>query len=266
MKFTSIQGIIEKLCVIDRAKGPSEWFDIPSSVYESLVLPHEQATLTIKVTIPRKLVKSTIFPLMSSTVRLYSEFGGRKSIALGDFKSSGSFRSWWWCFFRSRFDVYFCMWDVYFCTWLTWIFAMTPNKAITPRKAKIAFVCDSLCRFIFEPLSLSWSIPSRSIFRGKDPSWAGFFRNISAVTKCDGIFHYIIDVFLLLWQQAVHQGSTSTVDDECWFCARMNDCPTIRTFIFWWNEGSLYDVVHARNFYGKRINSSSIPLSMLETK
>jgi hypothetical protein len=91
---------------------------------------------------------------------------------------------------------------------------MTPNKAITPRKTKIAFVCDSLCRFIFEPLSLSWSIPSRSIFRAKDPSWAGFFRNISALTKCDDIFRYFIDDFLLVTSRSSGKYQKMTSDDS----------------------------------------------------
>ena len=48
-----------------------------SCVYETSVLPHLLATLTIKETIPPNCSKLTLLPSQSSTSKWYSESGGR---------------------------------------------------------------------------------------------------------------------------------------------------------------------------------------------
>ena len=78
----------------------------------------------------------------------------------------------WECF-RSLLVVYWWM-------WLNLTFATNPNIANIPRQKRTALVCDSLCRFSFEPFSLSLSnllrpLPSRPV-AADAAAW--FFRNI----------------------------------------------------------------------------------------
>lgn len=146
---------------------------IPNSVYDIWVLPHEQATLTINVTMPRNIEKSTIFPWISSTWSLYSECGGTKSMALWALTLSSSIClsiEWWWECRRSLFPVNLCK-------WFTSTFAVNPRNANIPRQKTIAFDCDSFWRFILEPFSSSLSKLLSSLLLRADEA-AGFFRSI----------------------------------------------------------------------------------------